>query len=146
MENKLEEFIKNPKKSMFILALPVMVAMLVETAYNIVDTIFVGRLGAEAIAALTFAFPLFFILIAITAGLSIGMGYGAPGFIINLVRTMVVAVPLAYVFVYTLGYGYLSVAVAMVIGGIVASIISMIWLNSKLKKVENIKIKEEIAG
>jgi len=74
MTNKVDEFVKNPKKSLFILALPVIVAMLVQALYNIVDTAFVGRLGAEAIAALTFAWPMFFILMSINSGLSIGMG------------------------------------------------------------------------
>ena len=65
-KNRVEEFIKNPKKAFFKLALPIIVAMIVQTMYNIVDTAFVGRLGAEAIAALTFSFPLFFILIALS--------------------------------------------------------------------------------
>ncbi|MFH1210699.1 MAG: MATE family efflux transporter [archaeon] len=72
--NRVAEFIKNPKKALYILSAPVIVAMFVQTMYNIVDTAFVGRLGAGAIAALTFAFPIFFILISINAGLSIGMG------------------------------------------------------------------------
>jgi len=59
---------------MLILAVPMIVAMLVQTTYNIVDTAFVGRLGVEAIAALTFAFPVFFILISLNSGLSIGVG------------------------------------------------------------------------
>ncbi len=66
--NRVEEFINNPKKALFILSPPVIVAMFVQTMYNVVDTAFVGRLGAEAIAALTFAFPIFFILISLNSG------------------------------------------------------------------------------
>ncbi|MBR9676302.1 MATE family efflux transporter [Candidatus Woesearchaeota archaeon] len=73
-KNRVDEFIKNPKKALFTIALPIIIAMMVQTAYNIVDTAFVGRLGAEAIAALTFSFPLFFILIALNSGLGAGMG------------------------------------------------------------------------
>ncbi len=71
--NRVDDFIRNPKKALFTLALPTMVGMLVESLYNVVDTAFVGRLGADAIAALTFSFPLFIILIAINAGITTGM-------------------------------------------------------------------------
>lgn len=73
-KNRVDEFIKNPKKALFKLAMPIIIAMIVQAMYNIVDTAFVGRLGAEAIAALTFSFPLFFILIALNSGIGIGMG------------------------------------------------------------------------
>ncbi|MBW2971519.1 MATE family efflux transporter [Candidatus Woesearchaeota archaeon] len=72
--HRVREFIAHPKKAVFTIALPTVVAMLVQTLYNVVDTAYVGRLGAEAIAALTFAFPIFFLLIAINVGLGAGMG------------------------------------------------------------------------
>ncbi|MFH1506324.1 MAG: MATE family efflux transporter [archaeon] len=72
-KNKVDEFIKSPRKSLFILAYPVVIAMLVQVLYNIVDTAFVGRIGAEAIAALTFSFPIFFILLSINSGVGTGM-------------------------------------------------------------------------
>lgn len=72
-KNRVDEFIKNPKKALFTLALPMIIAMLVQVMYNIVDTAFVGRLGADAIAALTFSFPLFFVLISLNSGIGTGM-------------------------------------------------------------------------
>ena len=72
--NRVNEFIKNPRKALFILALPLLVGMLVQALYNIVDTAFVGRLGADSIAALTFSFPLFFVLMALNTGIGTGMG------------------------------------------------------------------------
>lgn len=51
---------------------PAIVAMVVAGSYNIVDAIFVGRLGAEALAALTVAFPLMMVFMAI--GGATGMG------------------------------------------------------------------------
>ncbi len=63
-----------------------------------------------------------------------GMGLGLPGLIINLVRLFVVAIPLAYLFVFTLGFGYLSVAVAMVIGAASAALIASSWIMLELKK------------
>jgi len=50
-----------------------MIGMMVQALYNIVDTAFVGRLGADAIAALTFSFPIFFFLMAMNSGVAIGM-------------------------------------------------------------------------
>ncbi len=70
--DKVDKFIKDPKKSLFKLAWPVMIAMLVQSLYNVVDTAFIGRLGTEAIAALTFAFPIFFLLMAINQGVGVG--------------------------------------------------------------------------
>ncbi|MBW2976878.1 MATE family efflux transporter [Candidatus Woesearchaeota archaeon] len=72
-ESRVDEFIRNPKKALLKLTFPVVIAMLVQIMYNIVDTAFVGRLGTEAIAALTFSFPLFFILVSLNSGLGIGI-------------------------------------------------------------------------
>lgn len=73
-KNRVDEFIEHPRKALFILAIPTVISMLVQITYNIADTAYVGRLGAESIAALTFSFPLFFILIAINSGIGVGMG------------------------------------------------------------------------
>lgn len=72
-ENRVDEFIANPKRALFILAGPAILGMAVETAYSVIDTAFVGRLGTDSIAALSFASPLFFILIAMNAGINTGM-------------------------------------------------------------------------
>jgi putative MATE family efflux protein len=73
LHKKVDKFIEDPKKALFKLALPITLAMFVQIMYNIVDTAFVGRLGADAIAALTFSFPIFFILMALNNGISVGM-------------------------------------------------------------------------
>jgi len=65
-----------------------------------------------------------------------GMGFGLPGLVINLIRIFFVAVPLAYVFVFILGYGFLSIAAAMVVGGIVSSFVASVWLTSKLGRLK----------
>jgi len=51
---------------------PAIVSMLVGASYNVVDAIFVGRLGSEALAALAIAFPLMLILMAIGQGTGVG--------------------------------------------------------------------------
>jgi len=73
MQERIEKFIAQPRKALCTLALPIIIGMIVQVMYNIVDTAFVGRLGAEAIAALTFSFPLFFVLISLNSGISVGM-------------------------------------------------------------------------
>ena len=71
--DKIDNFIKNPKKALFTLASPIIIATVVQTLYNIVDTAYVGRLGASALAGISFCFPLFFILIAVNSGINAGM-------------------------------------------------------------------------
>jgi len=57
----------------WVLALPMMTGMLFHTLYAVVDTAFVGRLGPEALAAITFVGPLFFVAIALSSGLATGI-------------------------------------------------------------------------
>ena len=64
-------------KLLFRFSGPTIIAMMVASSYNIVDAIFVGRLGPEALAALTIVFPLMMIFMAI----SIGTGAGAASLI-----------------------------------------------------------------
>ena len=72
-KNRVDEFIKNPKKALLTLALPFIVGMVVQVLYSIADTAFVGRLGSDALAALTFAWPIFFIAFALNGGIAAGM-------------------------------------------------------------------------
>jgi putative MATE family efflux protein len=51
------------------IAIPASVGFLFNTLFNVVDTIYAGRLSTDALAGLTLSFPIFFIIIAITAGL-----------------------------------------------------------------------------
>lgn len=51
------------------IAIPASIGFLFNTLFNVVDTIYAGRLSTEALAGLTIAFPIFFIVIAVNAGL-----------------------------------------------------------------------------
>jgi putative MATE family efflux protein len=53
------------------LSLPIIISNILQTAYQIVDTFWVGRLSAEAVAAVSFCFPISFLLIALGGGLPI---------------------------------------------------------------------------
>ena len=70
--SRLEEFIANPRRAVWRLSLPVMMGMALQTLYNITDLIFVGRLGGDAVAALTFNMPIVFFVIGMTFGLGTG--------------------------------------------------------------------------
>lgn len=51
---------------------PAIISMTVAASYNLVDAIFLGRLGAEALAAATVAFPMTLAFTAVAAGTGIG--------------------------------------------------------------------------
>ncbi len=53
------------------LAWPIVVGHLLHLTYQLVDTFWVGRLGAEPLAAISVAFPLIFIVFSLAAGFSI---------------------------------------------------------------------------
>ena len=53
------------------LALPAMVGMLFQTLYNIVDTFYAGMISPEALAALSKSFPIYFIIVASSIGVTV---------------------------------------------------------------------------
>ncbi len=71
--SRLSEFLIKPEKGLWQLALPVMAGMGIQTLYTIVDMIFIGRLGGEAIAAVAFNMPFFFFVLGLTIGLGSGV-------------------------------------------------------------------------
>ena len=59
------------KKLIKKLALPAMIGTLFQTLYNIVDTFFAGKISAEALSALSKSFPVYFIIIATSIGVTV---------------------------------------------------------------------------
>lgn len=53
------------------ISLPIMFSNMLQTAYQLIDTFWVGRLGSDAVAAVSFSFPIVFLLISLGAGLAI---------------------------------------------------------------------------
>ena len=53
------------------LAVPASVGTLFQTLYNIVDTFFAGKISPEALSALSKSFPIYFILVATSIGVTI---------------------------------------------------------------------------
>ena len=63
----------DPISKLFIkIAVPSSVGTVFMTLYNVVDTYFAGKISPEALAALAQTFPVYFIIIAIGDGISIG--------------------------------------------------------------------------
>ncbi|MBQ2839790.1 MAG: MATE family efflux transporter [Oscillospiraceae bacterium] len=55
------------------MAIPMMVSMLVQAFYNVVDSIFVARISENALTAVSLAFPLQNLMIAVGGGTAVGM-------------------------------------------------------------------------
>jgi Na+-driven multidrug efflux pump len=94
-------------------------------------------IGAAYLRVDVLTFPTMAIAMIVSRVLQ-GMGFGLPGFIINAIRIFFVAVPLAYIFVFVLGYGFLSIAWAMVAGGVTASLLAFWWLSAKFRMLGEI--------
>ena len=54
-------------------SVPIMVSMLVQALYNVVDGIFVARYSADALTAVSLAFPVQMLMIAASTGLGVGI-------------------------------------------------------------------------
>lgn len=55
------------------MAIPPMVSMLIQSMYNIIDSIFVAKLGEEALTALSLAFPLQNLSLAFSVGIGVAI-------------------------------------------------------------------------
>ncbi len=55
------------------MAVPMMISMLVQALYNIVDSVFVARISQDALNAVSLAFPLQNLMIAVGGGTAVGM-------------------------------------------------------------------------
>jgi len=58
-------------RSLLTLAIPIVAANILQSAYQLIDAFWVGRLGGAAVAAVSLSFPVMFLMFAVGAGLSI---------------------------------------------------------------------------
>ena len=61
------------KKLIISMSLPMMISMLVQALYNVVDSIFVAQVSKDALAAVTYAFPMQTMMIAVGSGTGVGI-------------------------------------------------------------------------
>ncbi|MFC6836695.1 MATE family efflux transporter [Halomarina ordinaria] len=58
-------------RPLFTLAWPIVVTELLQVAYNVADTLWLGQLSAAAVAAMSIAFPLIFLFLSIGGGFTV---------------------------------------------------------------------------
>ncbi len=58
-------------KALIYLSIPLILTNILQTAYNLTDTFWVGRLGSSAVAAVSLSFPIIFIMISLGMGIAI---------------------------------------------------------------------------
>lgn len=68
----VDTLLGDPKKAIVKLSVPMIIAMTFQTVYNLVDAIWVAGLGANELAAVGFAFPIFFAITGFANGIGIG--------------------------------------------------------------------------
>ena len=61
-------------KVLFQLAIPMFFGIVGTVAFNLIDTYFVGQLGINELASISFTFPVVFVF----GGISFGLGLGGP--------------------------------------------------------------------
>ena len=60
-------------KLLITMSLPMIISMLVQALYNVVDSVFVAQINEEALTAVSLAFPVQNLMIAIAAGTGVGI-------------------------------------------------------------------------
>ena len=70
-ENKMGTMPVN--KLLISMAVPMMISMLVQALYNIIDSMFVAKVSEEALAAVSLAFPMQNLMIAVGTGTGVGI-------------------------------------------------------------------------
>ena len=70
-KNKLAEMPVRPL--LYTMAVPLMLSLLIQSLYNIVDSIFVARLSEKALTAASLVYAIQFLMIAIGVGTAVGL-------------------------------------------------------------------------
>lgn len=71
MENKNPMEYKKVFPLLMSMAIPPMISMLIQSLYNIIDSIFVSQLGEEALTAVSLIYPLQNLSLAVSCGIGI---------------------------------------------------------------------------
>lgn len=61
------------KRLLLHMGVPIMISMLVQALYNVVDSIFVSRISENALTAVSMAFPMQNLLISFSVGFGVGI-------------------------------------------------------------------------
>lgn len=75
MEKKNDFMRTRPVFSLLMsMSVPMMLSMLIQSLYNIVDSIYVSRLGTAALTAVSLAYPLQNVIVSVAVGIGVGIG------------------------------------------------------------------------
>jgi len=106
-ENKMG--VMQEGKLLINMSLPMMISMLVQSLYNIVDSIFVSRISENALTAVSLAFPLQMLMIALGAGTGVGVNALVSRALGAKEREKASKVAMNGVFVYALSYLFILI-------------------------------------
>ncbi|RYU78855.1 MATE family efflux transporter [Hymenobacter persicinus] len=110
-------------KALLTLAGPIVLGNLLQTGYQLVDAFWVGRLGADAVAAVAVSFPVNFLLIALGSGFSVAgsvlvaQNFGARNLaLVNHIAAQSLVLILSLALLLTVGAYFGSPAILHLIG------------------------------
>ena len=83
-----QNFMKEKKVLPLVLSmsLPMMLSMLINSLYNIIDSMFVARVGEKALTAISLVYPLQTLVTSISVGFGVGIS-AAVAFFLGMGRT-----------------------------------------------------------
>ncbi|MFW6458545.1 MAG: MATE family efflux transporter, partial [Halodesulfurarchaeum sp.] len=58
-------------RPLVVLSLPIVLSQILQVGYNLADTFWVGRVGQEAVSALSYSWPLVFLMISVAGGFTV---------------------------------------------------------------------------
>lgn len=73
--DSVDIMLKNPKKALIKMSIPLIVSLLITSFYNLIDAAWVSGLGADALAGVGFFTPIFMILVGFGNGLGSGAAF-----------------------------------------------------------------------
>ena len=73
--SNVDIMLKNPKKALIKMSIPLIVSLLITSFYNLIDAAWVSGLGADALAGVGFFTPIFMILVGFGNGLGAGAAF-----------------------------------------------------------------------
>lgn len=106
-ENKMG--VMPERKLLINMSLPMMISMLVQAMYNIVDSVFVSRISEDALTAVSLAFPLQSLMIAVAAGTGVGVNALVSRSLGEKNQKKVNAVAMNGLFVYIFSYLFIAI-------------------------------------
>src|SRR5690554_8059912 len=72
MDKKQKKFTEGKILSSLVsIALPIIFSNILQSAYQLIDTFWLGRLGANAVASVSLSFPILFLVLSLGGGLTL---------------------------------------------------------------------------